>query len=322
MKIWNQKDLDLTELRRRFLSGTVTLGDLAKQYNCAVVTIKRKLRSLGVDTSLHNHSPLAKARHRQKVCAKTEILTEDFLRRKLIMENLDTKTLSEQLGVHYSVIRARAQAAGIRKSTDQLVGAWQSRYLEKHGCLHPSQDPRHKSKYSNTMNRARYLAKSSNEYYFKSIMELSFALYLDYNSMVWDYEKVRVPYVHHITGKSKVYTVDFVAEQEWIEVKPHEHMIPSDKRLFAMRAAERTGCRFRGVSKDELDQSWELIVSGYRADHYDFIRSTPRRDRKQITYYFKDSTEMAKFNVHGYKVHHRKEIAPHIHKLVLRSKTC
>lgn len=320
MKIWNKKNLDLNELRIKFLSGTVTLGDLARQYNCAVVTIKRKLRSIGVDTSLHNHSTLARERHRRKVCAKTAILTKDFLHRKLIIENLDTKTLSEQLGVHYSVIRARAQSMGIKKSTDQLVGAWQSRYLEKHGYHHPTQDPRHKTKYSKALNRVRYLSKSSEEFYFKSIMELSFALYLDRRDIGWDYERVRVPYVHHITGKRRIYVVDFATKEEWIEVKPNERMIPNDKRLFALRAAERQDCFFRGVSKDELDEGWRLVISGYRSDFYDFIRAKPRQGRKQVTYYFKDSTELKKFSLDGYRVHHRKEIAPHIHKLVLRSK--
>lgn len=317
MKIWNKKNICPYALRDSFESGA-TLGDLAKQHNCAPVTIKRKLRSIGVDTSIHNNSEIAKQRQRDKVCTKTSILTKDFLYKKLIMENLDTKTLSEQLGIHYSVIRARSKKFGIKKNKDQLVGAWQSRYKEKNGYFHPTQDPKHSHKYCHALNHVKYKAKSDHKYLFKSIIELTYALWLDYNNRDWNYKAIRVPYIDHITGKRRIYVVDFNMDNEWIEVKPQESMIPHDKRLYAERLAHMEGCKFRGIYKDELKACWGLLESEYRVKHYDFIRNPPKKNSKQVSYYFKDNKEMQKFKLNGYRIHFKKQLASNVHKLVLR----
>jgi len=315
--IWNKINFDLEKLKNEFISGS-TLKDLATQYNCSIATIKRKLQLISVDTSIYNNSRTAKERHRQKVCDKTKILSKDFLYQKYIQENLDTKTLSEQLGIHYSVIRQRIQAYKLKKSHNQLVGAWQARYKEKHGVLHPSQDPNHKHKYSKSLNKVRYKSKSDKNYIFKSIRELSYALYMDQSEIIWDYETERVNYIHHFTGKPGVYIIDFITEDTWIEVKPHNSMIPHDKRLYAERKASAEGKKFRGLLSHEVEESWKLVLSGYRSENYNFIHRKPRRDRKQITYYFKNKEEMEKFSLNGFKSHHRKEIAPHMYKLVLR----
>ena len=198
------------------------------------------------------------------------------------------------------------------------VDAWQTRYKEKNGCLHPSQDPRHQAKYKRSASRVIYEAVSGQIFSFRSIMELSFALVLDHDGIRWTYESERIRYVDHITGRRRYYLIDFVTDDCWIEVKPNEKMIPSDKRLYAGRAAQRVGKKFRGVSREELDKGWMLICDGYRLAFYDFIRRKPRSNRKQITYYFKDKEELGCFELRGFCFHHRKQLAPHLHKLVMR----
>ena len=313
MKIWNTINIPKDQLITDYKSGC-TLGELAAKHGCSNVTVKRKLRSFGVDTSLHNGSEVAKRRHREAVSCP--LLTKDYLTAKYLNENLDSKTIAEELGIHYSTVRKYLRIYELRKSSDQLVGAWQSRYKAKHGVIHPSQ---HRDLYARSLNRVQYYSAQGQEFKFKSILELTFALLLDKNEIDWDYEAERVPYLNHITGKQRYYCVDFVTAEEWIEVKPDEKMIPNDKRLYAEASARRQSKLFRGCTAEERHYGWWLLVSGFRHEHYDFIRYSPKTKAKQISYYFKTLKELTDFKLPvGFKYHFRKCLAPWIFKLVLR----
>lgn len=315
MRIWNEIDIQKDKLKNEFLSGR-TLRDLAVFHSCSLATIKRKLRSINVDTSIYNNSELAARRHRNKVCKNTSKLTKELLTRLYIQENKDTKTIAEELGIHYSSVRKYVQLYELRKSPDQLVGAWQSRYKAKHGYVHPSQ---HRNFYSRSLNKVRYLSASGKEYYFKSIMELTIAIYLDYSKKKWDYEVSRIQYINHITGKSSYYLIDFTTDYEWIEVKPNESMIPTDKRLYADAAAAKVGCVFRGCTDQERSSGWELLLLGFRSEAYSFIHKNPSMSCRQVTYYFKSMDDLNNFVYpDGFKYHYRTCVAPTIFKLVLR----
>jgi hypothetical protein len=315
MQIWNEINIQKDKLKDEFLSGK-TLSDLAEEYHCSAVTIKRKLKSIGVDTSIHNHSQIAIQKHRNKVCKDTKELTKEFLHKAYIQENKDTKTIAEELGIHYSSVRKYVQLYKLQKNNDQLVGAWQSRYKAKHGCIHPSQ---HRSVYSRSLNKVRYVSISGKEYYFKSMMELTIALLLDYSDKTWDYEVMRIPYMNHITGKKSYYLIDFTTDKEWIEVKPAESMIPSDKRLYADAAAKKIGFTFRGCTDVERAKGWELLLSGFKSEAYSFVHQTPSSSCKQITYYFKSMNDLETYTYpNGFKYHYRACVAPTIFKLVLR----
>jgi hypothetical protein len=150
-------------------------------------------------------------------------------------------------------------------------------------------------------------------------MELTIALFLDSIGTKWDYEIKRVPYMNHITGKRSYYLIDFITDKEWIEVKPAESMIPSDKRLYASAAAKQAGAIFRGCTDIERSKGWELLLNGYRSSEYSFIHQTPSKSCKQISYYFKTQRDLELFKYpNGFKYHYRSCVAPTIFKLVLR----
>jgi hypothetical protein len=314
MIIWNVIDIPKDELVDRFNNGK-TLSDLAEYYRCSQVTIKRKLRSAGINTSRYNHSDIAKIKHRKKVCAKSDVLTKKYLVDEYINKNFDTKSIAEKIGVHYSTVRKYVQQFGLIKSNDQLVGAWQSRYLEKHGYVHPSQ---HTNKYSRSVNKVKFQMLNGPIIYLKSIMELTYTLYLDQAGVNWTYESERIKYVDHISGKQRTYTIDFTLKDEWVEVKPSYVVMPTDKRLYAEREAEKRGKKFRLISDVERIKGWELLLNGYAKERYEFIRARPRTDIKQVTYYFKSYDELKNYTIDGFKYLYSKCLAPTLYKLVLR----
>lgn len=291
-RIHNKIEIAVDELIEYFKSHT--LDDCALKYNCSAVTIKRKLRAAGVDTSIHNHSDLAVAKYRSTVKV---VPSEEELRGLYIDKNLDTKTIAEHFGLHYTTIRVRVSK--FKKSREMVQRSMMDRHFRKHGIRHPAQRPDVLKKTSMSLNSVKYRG-----YYFKSLTELAYALLLDSKNKEWYYEEMHIPYTDMITGKRRIYVIDFTVcgdIVEWIEVKPNNDMIPDDKRIYASRRAEEAKCVYRGLYDDERTESWNLVVSGYNFEEIEFIQKTPRSYQNKITYYFKDKDTATKFILQGWK---------------------
>lgn len=288
----------------RFFQSGHTLADCAKEFSCSKTTIKRKLRLWGVDTSIYNHSNIAKSRSKKKLLEGKTIPNDQEIKELYIDQNLDSKTISEQFGLHYQTIRAKIQRMGLKKDRKLVSRSMMARHHLKHGCSHPSQRPDVLKKTRRSTIRIKYINKSNTEHTFRSLHELSYALYLDYLNIEWVYEEMRVPYVDMLTGKQRIYIIDFtvLTEQiEWVEVKPNEQMIPEDKRIYAERRAEEAGIIYRGTTKEERAKGWELLLSGSRLEFIEFLYPKPRCDQNKITYWFKNKEETAHFALAGWK---------------------
>jgi hypothetical protein len=137
--------------------------------------------------------------------------------------------------------------------------------------------------------------------------ELGYALYLDHKGLDWQYEEMQVPYVDNMTGKWRIYVIDFTVtkgdEVMWVEIKPKNKMIPLDKRVWASRRAEESGVVYRGMTDEERRLSYELLSSGYAKDKITFLRPVPRSNRKQISYYFTSEGDAQNFRMEGWHKH-------------------
>lgn len=295
-RIHNKIDLPIGELVVYF--QTHPLNDCAKKYSCSAITIKRKLRAAGKDTSIHNHSKLAKIRSSEVVSKKKPTPTQ--LKELLIDRNLDSKTIAEMFGLHFNTIRGMAKDLGLSKTPKQVSKSMMNRHMLKHGVAHPAQRPDVIAKTSISLNKASYSG-----YQFKSLSELGFALLLDHDGIEWAYEEMRIPYVDMMTGKRRIYVVDFTVINEdgilWIEVKPNNNMIPEDKRIYASRRAEESGVIYRGLFEEERSRSWGLITSGYKFDEIEFLQRTPRSTSQKITYYFKNEKDAILFEMEEWR---------------------
>jgi hypothetical protein len=290
--IHNKIEIPIQELVEYFKSHT--LKECASKFNCSSITIKRKLRAVGVDTSIHNHSELAKKKYRQAI---KQVPNDQKIKRLYIDQNLDAKTIAELYGLHYQTIRKRTSR--YKKSREMVQQSMMNRHFRKYGVCHPSQRPDVLKKTSISLNKAKYRNN-----YFKSLSELAYALFLDNQHKEWYYEEMRIPYVDMMTGKRRIYVIDFTVcgeEVEWIEVKPNNQMIPDDKRIYASRRAEEAGVTYRGLTEEERVKSWELMVKGFNFDQIEFLHRKPRLSQTKITYYFKDKKEATKFKMRGWK---------------------
>ena len=261
------------------------------------------MRSWGIDTSIYNHSDVT-AQHSRDSHDKT-IPSDDEIRLLYIDQNLDTKTIAESAGLHHQTIRTRIQRMGLKKSRNKVVQSMMSRYMLRHGYHHPAQHPDTLKKTRRSTVRIKYTNKYGFEYTFRSLHELSYALYLDMQNVEWMYEEMRIPYVDMLTGKHRTYIIDFtiLGEQiEWVEVKPNELMIPEDKRIYAERRAEEAGVLYRGTTTDERSQGWQLLLSGFRFQYIEFLYPLPRKDQNKITYWFKSELEADAFTIPGWRL--------------------
>lgn len=318
-KIHNKIKIDLEDLKEYF--KTHTLRQCAEKYNCSPVTIKRKLRNCGVDTSIHNQSKLAKQISNKN--NRKFILTEEQLRKLYLTNNLDSKTIAERFGVHYNTVRKRIRQFKIEKTLKDKSRSMMLRHYREYGCAHPSQRADVLAKTRKSAQRVSYQSKSGELFVFRSLHELSYALYLDNNGLQWRYEEMRIPYVDNMSGKWKIYIIDFTViknedEVEWVEVKPNRNMIPIDKRIYASRRAEDAGIVYRGLLEQERQQGWELLKSGLYGDQITFLYNKPRRNAKQISYYFKSEEDARKFVLEGWKYHHLKKHSDFLFTLKLR----
>jgi len=294
----NKIALPIDEVAEYF--KTHSLGDCAERYNCSTITIKRQLRAIGIDTSIHNHSMLAINRSAVAMMLGKVKPSADELYKLLIEDNLDTKTIAERYNLHFNTIRNIARHMGLRKTPKQVSASMMRRHMLRYGVNHPAQRPDVLAKTSISLNKAKYHGNS-----FKSLTELGYALFLDANGLKWYYEEMHVPYVDMMTGKRRIYVIDFTVVDgdaiSWIEVKPNNLMIPEDKRIYASRRAEETGIIYRGLFDDERTKLWHLITTGYRFDEIEFIHQTPRSTCTKITYYFKHKTEAINFMLDGWR---------------------
>lgn len=291
-KIHNKIDIPISEVTEFF--RTHSLKECAIKYNCSSITIKRKLRAAGVDTSIHNHSGLA-----SKNRASKEKPSDELIRKLYIDDNLDTKTIAESYGLHYNTIRNIIRRLGLQKTAKLIAKSMMERHQLQHGVRHPSQRPDVIKKTS--INKVEYKGQC-----FKSLIELGYALYLDKNGIEWYYEEMRIPYIDMMNGKRRIYVIDFTIingdEVSWIEIKPNNEMIPDDKRIYAERRAEESGITYRGLNDDECEQLWQTIREGYNFKEVKFLYRAPRSTTNtKITYYFKTEQEATAFTLDGWK---------------------
>lgn len=295
-KPWNVVNIDIVGLSEYF--KTHTLKQCAEFYKCSRVSIKRKLKLAGIDTSIHNHSELAKNAHRETL-KDTSCLTREFLYREYIIENKDTKTIAAETGLHHNTIRNRVRKFGLKKSPKNVLISMKIRYYKATGFFHPGQNPQNIRKTARSSHRILYkpLKGGQSEYVFRSLHELSYALFLDSDNDVqsWDYELINIPYIDSVTGKHRMYMIDFSiqshTQDRWIEVKPAESMIPSDKRLYAAQSAQRAGIKFSGTTIDDRKRSFSLFKSGFRKEYIEFVRPRKLENNKTYTLWFKDKNE-------------------------------
>jgi hypothetical protein len=294
--IHNAIEVDIDSVKDYFYSNH-TLQDCADRFGCSKATIKRKLRAAGVDTSRYNHSAVAKERSLE--ATRVKLPTDEELQYMLVDRNLDSKTVAELTGVHYNTIRNRARKLNIKKTLKDVSRSMMSRHHRMHGCAHPSQRADVLAKTRKSSQRAIY--RNIN---FRSLHELSYALFLDSIDIEWVYEEMRIPYVDMLSGKSRVYVIDFTVIDNddvwWIEIKPADNMIPDDKRIYASRRAEEAGVLYRGVTMIERQLGWSLLVSGFKSDEIEYTIQTPRSSARKLTYYFKNRDVANSFRLDGW----------------------
>ena len=301
--IHNKVSIDIDSLKAYFYAHT--LSECALRFCCSSTTIKRKLRNDGVDTSIHNHSLLAKSKS-YRVNSKLKP-SKEKLKQLFIDINLDTKTIAEQYGLHYNTIRQLTNQYGLSKSRHDIAKSMMARHARIHGYSHPSQRPDVMEKTRRSAQRVEYNTNGK-IIKMRSLHELSYALYLDRHDLEWYYEEMRVPYVDNMSGKWRIYVIDFTVidgdDVRWIEVKPNNKMIPNDKRIYASRRAEEAGTEYRGLTADERREGFALLCGGYNNNKIKFLRTKPRSNAKQISYYLKSKNELERFPIpHGWKRH-------------------
>jgi len=297
LRIANKKSLPEDELKEYF--NNHTLKECANKYECSSVTVKRTLRRLGVNTSIHNNSDLAKAKYKESVKEKIKP-TEDEIRSLYIDQNLDSKSIAEIYGLHYNTVRSIIRRLQLTKTRKSVAHSMSNRHFLKYGLKHPAQRQDVLKKTSISLNKASYKG-----YDYKSITELGYALYLDKLGKEWYYEEMTVPYADMMTGKRRLYTIDFTVISEdkvsWVEIKPNNEMIPEDKRIYASRRAEESNIEYRGLTDQERDELWQCITEGYNFDQVKFTYRTPRSTSHKITYYFKSKSEACEYKLDGWK---------------------
>jgi hypothetical protein len=288
----NHAPIDIETLKEYF--KTHTLGQCAKRFGRCASTIKRYLKQAGVDSSIHNHGPLALAAYRA-TRKDTSILTEEFLREQFITLNKDTKTIAEENGFHFNTIRLRLRKLKITKPLKLVSASMMNRHQLRTGYRHPGQRPDVLEKIFKCRSRFHYQPlKSDKSLLFKSLHELCFALGLDQDPAVqsWDYELIQVPYIDRITGQTRLYYVDFsvhyLDHSEWIEIKPAASMLPMDKYLYASHAAKAAQARFRGLQESERQAIFAVFLDGYRREAIEFQNPSQLRLDRTYTLWFKD----------------------------------
>lgn len=293
----NKIDIQLNELKSYFQNHT--LRQCAEKWGCSPTTIKRRLKQAGIDTSIHNHSKLAKEVHRSSV-KDASILSEEFLRDQYITQNKDTKTIAEETGFHFNTVRTRIRKYGLRKDPKNVSISMRLRYMKKTGYMHPGQNPDNIAKINKRKSRFWYdPIKSEKPVLFKSLHELCYALLLDNDDDVesWDYELIKIPYMDVVKKKMRMYYVDFSIQAEsgdrWIEVKPAKNMIPHMKRLYASYAANKAGIRFGGLNDNEREIGYKLFCDGFRRDFIDFRNPIELKIWSCYTLWFKDINEIS-----------------------------
>jgi len=220
----------------------------------------------------------------------------------LVDNNLDSKTIAESQGVHFNVVRNHARRLGIKKDRKAIARSMSARHIRLHGYRHPAQRPDVIQKTRRSTSRAVYKDKIGREHSFRSLHELGYALLLDSLDLEWHYEEMMVPYVDMLTGKHRIYVIDFTVVRgddiEWVEVKPNSAMIPEDKRVYASRRAEEAGVVFRGLTDDERYQALKTL-SGKLAG-VSFLHNKPRQSAKTVTYYFLSCSAAIKHQLDGW----------------------
>jgi len=290
----NYIDIDMARLKE--FHKTHSLSECSKEFGCSESTIKRKLRAAGVDTSIHNTKDFASLRNPK--FNKTNFLSKDFLIKEYIINNKDTKVIANENNVHYSSVRKYVQLYKIKKDKKNQAISMKLKYFEKTGYWHPGSNPENFKKAIGSRSRFKYKSvKTNREYVFKSLHELCYAMLLDFDASVdnWDYKLITVPYIDRFTGKFRTYMIDFSVQSKngdrWIEVKPNDKMIPLDKRLYASRQAKKAGAKFSGITDIERKAGFDLFKSGFNFDNVECANGKLKYG-KCLTMWFKNKTEI------------------------------
>lgn len=296
----NKIDIQLDELKQYFTNHT--LKQCADKWACSKATIKRRLKAADIDTSIHNHSNLARESHRRAI-KDTSILTKEFICEQYIVQNKDSKTIAEENGFHYNTIRNRIRKYGFKKDSKNVSISMQLRYMMKTGYMHPGQHPDTIAKISKGKSRFWYNPiKSDKPVPFKSLHELCFALLLDNDNNVesWDYELIKIPYMDVIKKRMRMYYIDFSIQSKsgdrWVEVKPAKNMIPHMKRLYASYAAKEANIRFGGLTDMERELGYKLFYSGFQSDKIEFRNPLVLKPGSCYTLWFKDTKEIGRID--------------------------
>jgi hypothetical protein len=301
--IHNKIIIDKNQLVSYFVNHS--LKECAIAFGCSEITIKRKLRGFGIDTSIHNHSPLAYLKSTNRILNKPS--DEDIID-LYINQNLDTKSIAERYNVCFNTVRKWVRSLKLRKNAKDVYLSMSARHFKKYGIVHPAQreDVINKTRSSSAI--IMYTSLNGTNYNFKSLHELSYALLLDHVGLEWHYGEMKIQYVDNITSKWRIYTIDFTVvnkdKVEWVEVKHKNQAIWSDRRIYASRRAEDSGTIYRIITDKERDDGWELLKSGYRKDLIKFKMPSIRSYSKQINVCF-NSIDMAdSFNIpFGWRKH-------------------
>lgn len=276
-----------------------TLSQCANEFKCSCATVKRILNGYGIDTSIHNNSELAKQEFRKTV-KDTSMLTKEFIYDQYIVQNKDSKLIAGESGFHYNTIRDRIRGFGLKKSPKAVSQSMMCKHFEKTGYMHPGQRPDVIEKINKGKSRFQYIStKTGRKYLFKSLHELCFALLLDDNINVnnWDYELISVQYIDRLTGKIRLYYIDFSVQyingmSRWIEIKPSKVMIPSDKRLYAAQEAKKANIIYSGITDIDRTNGYNMFLNGFNYDNINFKNNKILKKCRCYTYWFKYKKEI------------------------------
>lgn len=227
--------------------STQSITEIAKKYK-----MDKKLISAAIDKhQIQRKSWLDKAHdaQRKKIDDNlpSELLDENWLRRKYEVELMSTEDIAELLGVSITAVRTKFKKFGIKCRPPKKFGYGQ------------------KVTTSKGVSTYYYPIKNKcNKIRFRSLLECAYGIYLDNNNKVdsWEYETKIIYYFDSYTGKQRKYICDFSIKYidgsiEHIEVKPLDLQTFEDKYLYAQNIIEN----WRFTTNDEIDQSMKLLAN-------------------------------------------------------------
>lgn len=239
------------------LYETNSLGQISSEFKCSRAVLSRELKKLGIKIKKWGNKSKEIQNKKREGLLPQQLLDKDWLTENYINQNKSLLDLAAELKCSMSPIRARLKRFGIPIRPPK-------RY-----------DQGQKSSHSHgVMTKYKPIKCSKKEVTFRSLLELSYAMLLEKNEQVseWDYEVMWTYYLDGFTGKQRKYICDFRItfknniefdgdreyEQkvvEHVEVKPKSRQTFEDKYLYA----QNTIPNWRFISDDEIAQCEEIL---------------------------------------------------------------